>query len=299
MKNKFIFLGFFLVLISLLVVLFFSGKNKNKFLGLNIGSGFGRIIDKKSTPPPISTPTPMPTPTPTPKPLTFSEMNQLYGPCVYLPVLMYHHVQNAEQAKSKNQTGLTVTTETFNGQMQYLKDRGYSTVSMQDLINFFDAGAPIAKKSVLITFDDGYQDFATDAYPVLVNQGFKATVFTPTGLLNNYDYMSWETARQISSEGRVLFANHTWSHKNIKTTQDVLEKEILTADTQLTENGLGVPKVFSYPYGLSSKPAQMFLTNLNYQLAFTTVPGSILCKKLRFDLPRTRIGNIPLTSYGF
>lgn len=288
MKHN-ILLKIFLV-VSVLVLFIFL-----KFTGIPV---FSRLFQKDSRSLPLPSPVVSPTPSPTPKPLTFSQMNELYGPCVYLPVLMYHHVQSSDQAKSKNQTGLTVTTETFIKQMQDLKSKGYNTVSMQDLINFFDAGVPIAKKSILITFDDGYADFATDAYPVLVSQNFKATVFVSTGLINNPDYMNWENIRQISSEGRILFANHTWSHKNVKTGQAALEAEILTADTQLSERGLGNPKVFSYPYGLESKGAIAYLGKLNYQLAFTTIPGSTQCKKLRFDLPRIRIGNTSIGSYG-
>lgn len=244
-------------------------------------------------------PTPSPTPTPTPRPLTFAEMNALYGPCVYLPVLMYHHVQDMEAAKAKNQVGLTVATETFAQQMQYLKDKGYNTVSMQDLIDFFDNGTPVAKKSILITFDDGYADLATDAYPVLTGLGLKATVFLATGLVNNPGYLSWDQVVQIAPEGRILFANHTWSHKNIAAADEVMQKEILTADTQLIERNLNNPKVFSFPYGLETARAEKYITDLGYKLAFSTKPGSILCAKRRLVLPRVRIGNTPISNYGF
>lgn len=242
---------------------------------------------------------PSPSPTPTPRPLTFAEMNALYGPCVFLPTLIYHHVQTVEAAKSKNQVGLTITPETFAKQMQYLKDKGYNPVSLQDLVNFFDSGTPIIKKSILLTFDDAYGDFVTEAYPILVGVGFKATVFVPTGLINNYDYLSWDQIKQIASEGRVTFANHTWSHKNVAAAQDVMEREIFLADTQLAERGLNDPKVFAYPYGLDTSRAEKYLTELGYKLAFGTKSGSILCVKQRFNLPRVRIGNVSLTFYGF
>ena len=89
---------------------------------------------------------PSQTPTPTPKPLSFSEMNALYGPCVALPTLMYHHVQNMEEAKGKNQASLTVDTQTFRQQMQYLKDRGYRSAYMSDVVNFFEKAAVITPK---------------------------------------------------------------------------------------------------------------------------------------------------------
>lgn len=247
---------------------------------------------------PSLSPTPTPTATPTPRPLTFSEMNTLYGPCVYLPTLMYHHVQSPEQAKTRNQVTLSVRTEDFRAQMQYLKDRNYTIVSMQDLLNFFEQGIKPPSKSVLLTFDDGYNDFYLDAYPILREFNYPATVFVPTGLMNNVGYLYWDKMSEMAA-GRILFANHTWSHKNIKTKEDVLKMEISTADVQLNEKGLNTPKVFAYPYGLESGPAISFLQGLNYKLAFTTRYGGTLCKKQMLDLPRIRIGNGSLSIYGF
>lgn len=244
-----------------------------------------------------TTPIPTPTPTPTPRPLTFAEMNALYGPCVRLPVLMYHHIQTEDAAKADKQTGLTTYTDFFQKQMQYLKDKGYNIATMNDLINFFDNGTPVPAKSVLLTFDDGYEDFYTDAYPILQNLGFKATMFVPTGLMNNPDYLSWDQITQMN--GPILFANHTWSHKNVEVSTSTMQYEISTADTQLADHGLNSPKVFAYPYGLGTTASISYLNSLGYKAAFTTVPGNILCKKQRFSLPRIRIGSTSLSSYGF
>ncbi|MBI3443190.1 polysaccharide deacetylase family protein, partial [Candidatus Woesebacteria bacterium] len=223
----------------------------------------------------------------------------LYGPCVNLPTLMYHHIQDMALAKSKSQGNLTVDTETFKNQMQYLADKGYKTLAMTDLTGFFENGSSISKKSVLLTFDDGYDDFATNAVPILRQFGFKATLFTPTGLINNPGYLSWSQVADIASGGLIEFANHTWSHKAMRADGSIDEKEISTADIQLGERGLDNPKVFAYPYGTVSGVAEAILTKYGYTLAFTTRHGSILCKKQRLTLPRIRIGNVSLSSYGF
>lgn len=246
---------------------------------------------------PIVTSPPSPTPTPTPKPLTFAEMNALYGPCVYLPVLMYHHVQSKDEAAANNQTNLTVYTDIFQDQMQYLKSKGYNTTTVNDLVNFFDAGIPIPGKSILLTFDDGYQDFYTDAYPILSGFGFHATMFVPTGLMQNPNYLTWDGINSMN--GLILFGNHTWSHKNVQVSTSTMKMEISTADTQLSDHSLNNPKVFAYPFGLETSQAENYLSSLGYKAAFTTISGNTLCKKRRFDLPRIRIGNVSLSSYGF
>jgi len=239
-----------------------------------------------------------PTPTATPRPLTFAEMNERYGPCVNLPTLMYHHIQDKVSAKEKNQLALTVETETFRSQMEYLKAKGYRTLGMDALIAFFDREVPVPKGSVLLTFDDGYDDFYKNALPVLNDLGLKATVFVSTGLMDNPGYLSWEEIRQATPSA-YLFANHTWSHKNMQTAKDKVEFEIGTADTQLSERGLNNPKVFAFTYGLVGDYAKKYLEELEYKLAFGTRPGSTLCKKQRFELPRVRVGDTKLSNYGF
>lgn len=263
---------------------------------------FSFLISLFKTPTPIPTSTPVPTlaptPTPTPRPLTFGEMNALYGPCVRLPVLMYHHIQDKDKAIKKKQTALTVETTVFQAQMAYLKEKDYQTVNLNELINFFDFGAKILPKSILISFDDGYDDFYLNALPILKENNFRAVVFLPTGLMNNSGYLSWDQIIDSAGYG-IYFANHTWSHKNVGGKEDVMKNEISTADFQLSEKGLNSPKIFAYPYGFDSNRAEAYLQSLSYKLAFSTKPGSILCKKLRLDLPRVRIGNSSLSNYGF
>jgi peptidoglycan/xylan/chitin deacetylase (PgdA/CDA1 family) len=259
-------------------------------------SKFAAILNKK-LPTPSPSPVASPSPSPTPRPLTFDEMNTRFGPCVRLPVLYYHHVQSQEAATAAKQTGLTVYTDVFQNQMQYLKSNGYTTATMTDLVNFFDTGVPIPPKSVLITFDDGYRDNFTDAYGILKSMGFKATIFLATGLIDNPGYIHWSDVSQMTDG--ILFANHTWSHKSVLTQSSVMQKEIATADTQLSDRSLNNPKTFAYPYGPVNATAENYLNSLGYKVAFTTTPGNILCKKHRLTLPRIRIGNTPLANHGF
>ena len=241
---------------------------------------------------------PSPSPSPSPKPLTFAEMNALYGPCVYVPTLTYHHIEDLETAKAENHSSLAVAPDIFRQQMDYLRQQGYSTAKMQDLLNFFDQGIPMPAKPVLLTFDDGYQDFADNAFPILQEFGFSATVFLPTGLVENPGYLSWSTAQSISQSGLVLFANHTLSHHSAYTDETTFTKEVTLADQQLTEHGISNVKVFAYPYGSGNNQAGNILVQNGYTLAFTTNYGGTLCKQQRLFLPRIRIGNAPLNQYG-
>lgn len=249
--------------------------------------------------------TPVPSPTqatvsatPTKRVLTFEEMNKLYGPCVSIPVLMYHHVESADIAKENKRTSLNVPPDTFRKQMEYLKSKGYTAITPTDLVNFFDGGMSIPKKSVLITFDDGYVDNGDNAYPILRELGLKATIYIATGLMENFNYLSWGKISEMNGSGVINFGNHTWSHKNVGGNHDTVTKEIKTADTQLTDHGINNLKTFAYPYGIETGFAEKLLSNMGYKLAFTTVPGRVMCKQKRFELPRIRVGNNSLSNYG-
>lgn len=238
------------------------------------------------SPSPISTPTPTPVPLPDPK---------VFGPCKNVPVLLYHHIQPKEETQDKNQVALTTYTDFFQDQVSYLQQKGYTTITPSELLNGLISG--FSGKPVLLTFDDAYEDFYKYAYPLLVKSSMKATVFVPTGLVNNTDYLSWQQIEEMKLSGLITFANHTWSHKNLGAAGAEYEREITTAQTQLADHGI-VGASFAYPYGVATSYVKEILTKQGITTAFTTVPGSYQCAKLPLEFRRSRIGNLPLSSYG-
>jgi len=296
MKIKISALPILSITLFVLLIIFFVKYPRGFFRKQqgNTQAGFQQTLAPTGSLEP--TPTPSPTPAPTPKPLTFNEMNQLYGPCVRLPVIMYHHVQDPAVAKENGQTNISVSTSVFENQMAYLSQKGYLTVNPASIDDFFDKSTSLSGKLIVITFDDGYGDFYTNAYPILSKYGFSATVFVITGLVENPGYLNWSQINQMASSN-IFFANHTWSHKSVGSGNSAAQNEISTADTQLGQYGLNNPKTFAYPYGTVGSVA--YLQQLGYTLAFSTYSGSTLCKQQRFNLPRIRIGNSPMSAYGF
>lgn len=247
------------------------------------------VVTQAVTPTPSVSPTPTPIPTPDPA---------VYGPCKNVPVVLYHHVQPNEEATSKNQTKISVNDTIFAEQMAYLKNRGYNTITPDQLLSGLTSGLPA--KPILLTFDDGYADFYKYAYPELVKNNLRATVFLATGLMGGADYLTWEQIAEMRSSGLITFANHTWSHKNLGAAgADKIEYEIKTAQQQLLDNGLGPVTSFAYPYGLPSSYAESILKDLGIKTAFTTIPGNTQCAKLPYAMRRSRIGSVPLSFYGF
>lgn len=95
-----------------------------------------------------------------------------------VPCLMYHHVSPI--------AGLvTVTPDVFEAQMAYVAQSGYRALTPDQFVDFLTGRSDVPRKSVLITFDDGYLDNYVYAYPILKRFGLRATIFIVTGWLGD------------------------------------------------------------------------------------------------------------------
>ncbi|MGB9707043.1 MAG: polysaccharide deacetylase family protein, partial [Microgenomates group bacterium] len=207
------------------------------------------------------------------------------------PILMYHHVGD-------KQNWLYVRPEIFSQQMDYLLNKGYTTVTLQEVAANLISGALLPPKPVVITFDDGYRDFFTNAFTVLRSRNLKATVFVITQLVDGEDYLTWEQLREIKESGLVTIGDHTLSHKDLANlSQEEIRSQILDAKNILERNLGGKVEVFSYPYGDTNSKVTKILQEGGF-LAAVRVSRGLACAKLPFSLPRIRVGNAPLSSYG-
>ena len=115
-------------------------------------------------------------------------------------ILMYHNIDNPPNgARIPN---LYVTPRMFRFQMWYLKTAGFGVVSIKDLLEAVEAGN-MRRSVVSITFDDGYADFYKNAYPVLKQYGYPATVYVVSGLVgkeNVWDYTNENFNKPLSGK---------------------------------------------------------------------------------------------------
>lgn len=119
-----------------------------------------------------------------------------------VPVLVYHHIGPRAQGR----LGLAVST--FRRQMRYLKAHGYRTVSLDDLIEFTRLRRQLPRRSVALTFDDGYKSFLRYAYPILRELGFTATLFVYTDYVGlGRNALDWDDLRRLADEGFGLGAH--------------------------------------------------------------------------------------------
>jgi hypothetical protein len=148
---------------------------------------------------PVASPVPVPTagpvqPTATsapvlPEPTAAIEPTQVSSgtypvPDEQVPILMYHYIRPDPGPDDPIGQGLSVSPELFAEHLAFLADGGYTPITMADLADIWDGREPMPPKPIVLTFDDGYRDFYTDAWPLLRQYGFPATVYVITSVID-------------------------------------------------------------------------------------------------------------------
>ncbi|MDP4177080.1 MAG: Ig-like domain-containing protein, partial [Bacillota bacterium] len=133
-----------------------------------------------------------------------------------VPVLMYHYIEDYNDKDEYKE--LKVSKEKFKKQLQYLKDNGYSTLTLNEIYDFIVNHKCIPEKSVALTFDDGYNDNYTNAFPLIKEYGYKATVFVVTNWIDKegLPYISSEHLKEMDTAGMDI-ESHTLNHDHLPT----------------------------------------------------------------------------------
>lgn len=248
---------------------------------------------------------PIPTMTPKPKPVVIipaavADEKTVNDFCLNVPVLFYHHIQPLSLAQQLGHAQLTVDSDYFDKQMAYLAASGYHPLSADELAEALISHHGLPAKSILVTFDDGYDDNYNYAFQILKKYNIAGNFMIPTGLIENNGYMTWSQLKEMAGNPLMHIYNHTWSHASLGgAAKDKIEYEIATANKQLDDNLGKRVNIFTYPYGSYNQLVIDVLREHGFTAAFSTISGTIQCQSYIFALRRTNIGNAPLSSYGF
>jgi peptidoglycan/xylan/chitin deacetylase (PgdA/CDA1 family) len=212
-------------------------------------------------------------------------------PAAGVPVLMYHYVRTLPVG-THDYLGyqLSVSDVNFEEQMRYLANTGYTTLAPEEFYNALSANKLLPEKPVMLTFDDGYEDFYTNAFPILKKYQLKAALFVIANLVGDPlgRYVTWEQLREMESTGLVFVGSHTLSHPDLTVSRRV-EREIFDSKTILEEKLGHSVTFFAYPSGRFNARTEDLVKAAGYQAAFTTLFGGAAKPEQFFHLPRVRI----------
>jgi len=188
-----------------------------------------------------------------------------------VPILVYHNL--APEAKGR----MVLAARAFEEQMRYLKAQGYRVVSLRDFVEFARLRRQLPRKSVVLTFDDGYKAFKQYAYPLLKELGFTATLFVYTDYVGvSRNALSWSELRELAADGFDVEA-HSKTHGDLRRTPGEPDAQFtrrmqteLELPRTLFEKNLGkAPTFLAYPYGGTDEDVARKVREYGYVAAFT------------------------------
>jgi len=142
------------------------------------------------------------------------------------------------------------------------------------------------EKKILLTIDDGFSSFYSNAWPYLKREKIPFILFISTEPVGKNGYMTWDQIKEVESNDFAIIGHHSHTHDYlIDETNETFISDIETANKLFIKNLGYIPNLFSYPFGEYSKFMKDYIRN-NFQIAFGQHSGVIDVNKNRFELPR-------------
>ncbi len=219
-----------------------------------------------------------------------------------VPILMYHGIRS-ELGTRHPYFETSTAPELFAKHMEFLRENGYATVSINEVVEAAMVGLN-GRKRVAITFDDGFRDFYTHAFPVLSQYGMKATVFIVSGwtkdervVRDGREYLTWQEVREMNAHW-IRIGSHTVNHPELYALDaSSLEYEVRESKEEI-ESKLGEAiDSFSHPYAFPEQDRRYverlkeLLQAHGYQNGVSTILGTASQDHDWFFLPRLPVNS--------
>jgi len=222
------------------------------------------------------------------KPLSFNqETNYPKVEKFEIPILMYHYIRVAP-ANDQLGANLSVSPENFAAQMKWLYDDNYRSIKLADLADTdrkeISRIYHEEKKPIVFTFDDGYLDAYTEAFPILVKYSFIGTFFIIKDYIGRGNYLIGEQIKEMGEAG-MEFGSHSLTHPDLtKTSINEIRRQIFDSK--------GKWQVFCYPAGRFDETVVNLVQEAGYLAAVTTKIGVARQDDNLLELRRVRVENV-------
>ncbi|KAF5037575.1 polysaccharide deacetylase family protein [Sedimentibacter saalensis] len=211
-------------------------------------------------------------------------------PSVRLPVLMYHKV-----LKNRNSLGkYTVLPSELEADLIYMKEHGYTTVTVEDLVAYVYNDVSLPEKPIMLTFDDGFRSYYTYVLPLLEKYESKAVM----SIIGEYvdkssedknlnPYLNWSQVEELQASPYVEIQNHSYAmHKlNNRVGCTILDGESYDEYKKVIVNDVGylqllisgktgyTPSAFTYPFGAMCKECKKILREMGFLASLSSTSG--------------------------
>lgn len=207
-----------------------------------------------------------------------------------LPILTYHYVETVQNKTDRLRGALAIAPAVFEKQTKTLKDRGYETIFVRDIPRLLSASS-LPSPRIALTFDDGYEDFFTDAFPLLKKYDMKATLYVVPDFIGRPGYLSATELTDIIASGRVEIGAHTVHHKNLTALSLAAAQEEIEGSKHILEQDYGITvETFAYPYGKHTPKVEALVAQAGFSAAVTTDRGFLQSSDRLLTLKRIPAG---------
>jgi peptidoglycan/xylan/chitin deacetylase (PgdA/CDA1 family) len=188
-----------------------------------------------------------------------------YGEKVFVPILAFHHISNPPKFLDRFAKGFFIDTEKLESIIQNLLRAGYKPVFVSEIVEDLQKGIAPPDKIIALTFDDGDEDFYTNAWPILAKYNVKSSIYVITGA-HSKGFLTTNQILELDKSGLVEIGSHTVSHpfltrisakeqyRQLKESKDYLEK-LLNKKVD----------ILCYPFGLYNKEVEEIAKEVGYR----------------------------------
>ena len=197
-------------------------------------------------------------------------------------VLNYHQVADTFSP-------LAIRPGDFSTQMAYLLNNGYIPITPDELEAGLAGELTLPEKPVLITFDDGYEDNYTNAFPILKGYGIRATIFVIPAFVGKKNYLNWDQVKEMSENG-INMQSHTLNHYKLEELpDDEIRSELLNSKLVLEEHLGKEVNFMAYPTGTYNLHIAGIAKDVGYKGAYTIKYGGVDLGSNMYALERVPI----------
>jgi peptidoglycan/xylan/chitin deacetylase (PgdA/CDA1 family) len=222
-------------------------------------------------------------------------MHLLLAILFHLPaILMYHQVDPHAPPDPMGRT-LTVSPSQLSEELDYLSTRHLRAVSVDDYLQAARMNRS-TQDMVILTFDDGYADQYTQAFPILVHHHAHATFFITTGNVGRRNHLTWLQIREMARSGMSI-GGHNVEHVDLSSLTPAQQKAQIDGCLLALRERAGIAaNSYAYPSGMYNRATLAILSKEPIELAFTTDPSHRIGIVPRLEIPRVRVKDVTTMS---
>jgi peptidoglycan/xylan/chitin deacetylase (PgdA/CDA1 family) len=210
---------------------------------------------------------------------------------IKIPIIMYHYVEYVQDPGDTIRKSLNVTPLVFEQQLYNLKTSGWENYFVKDIPDILTGKVNYSSQSAVLSFDDGYEDFYTNVFPLLKKYHIRATLYIVNHFIGRKGFLNAKQIKEMIASNLVEIGSHTLDHANIKYAEkSVVEHQIIESKKEL-EDQFGIEvKTFAYPFGGFNQQTIDIVKEASFSAAVSVIPGTLQSEENKYYLYRLRPG---------